>query len=144
MNSTLFNLMTSIVGTGMNKGANSKKADQVTSPVLDALDIAGYNYASGRYPLERKAHPNRIILGSETWEANADDVLRISVTGGELLSFGSANPRTEECYQSGEFATYYGKAQAIVRADESGEIQVTVSGKKSGSATVKVVVSAED
>lgn len=59
--------MTSIVGTGMNKGANSKKADQVTSPVLDALDIAGYNYASGRYPLERKAHPNRIILGSETF-----------------------------------------------------------------------------
>lgn len=67
MNSTLFNLMTSIVGTGMNKGANSKKADRVTSPVLDALDIAGYNYASSRYPLEGKAHPNRVIFGSKSF-----------------------------------------------------------------------------
>ncbi len=51
----------------MNKQANSKKADQVTSPVLDALDIAGYNYASGRYPLEGKKHPDRIIVGTETF-----------------------------------------------------------------------------
>ena len=63
----MFNLITSMVGTGMNKGANSKKADAVTSPVLDALDIAGYNYASGRYPLEGRAHPDRFIFGSETF-----------------------------------------------------------------------------
>lgn len=356
MNSTLFNLMTSMVGTGMNKGANSRKADQVTSPVLDALDIAGYNYASGRYPLERKAHPNRVILGSETfpqdivknwamvkqypylvgdfmwtawdylgetgigtwaytsdgrgfdkpypwlladvgafdilgnsngelylaqaawglldqpviavqpinhpgvkpaksvwrgtnaiptwswrgcegnktvvevytdayavelflngsslgkkkvkdckasfkvvykpgtldavsydrngnkrgesrlvsaqgktsvsitpevdraasgsivyfdiamvgengqWEANADETLRISVTGGELLGFGSANPRTEERYQSGEFTTYYGKAQAIIRVGKSGQVQVTVSGKQTDDTSTSMVI----
>lgn len=356
MNSTLFNLMTSMVGTGMNKGANSRKADQVTSPVLDALDIAGYNYASGRYPLERKAHPNRVILGSETfpqdivknwtmvkqypylvgdfmwtawdylgetgigtwaytsdgrgfdkpypwlladvgafdilgnpngelylaqaawgllnqpviavqpvnhpgvkpaksvwrgtnaiptwswrgcegnktvvevytdayavelflngsslgkkkvkdckasfkavyepgtlaavsydrngnkrgesqlvsaqgktsvsiiaeveqaasgsivyfdiamvgengqWEANADETLRVSVTGGELLGFGSANPRTEERYQSGEFATYYGKAQAIIRVGKSGQVQVTVSGKQIDGTSTSIAI----
>lgn len=67
MNSTMFNMITSMVGPGMNKGANGKKADAVTSPVLDALDIAGYNYASGRYPLEGKAHPDRVIFGSETF-----------------------------------------------------------------------------
>lgn len=67
MSSTMFNMMTSMVGTGMNKGANSKKADKITTPVLDCLDIAGYNYASGRYPLEGKAHPDRIIYGSETF-----------------------------------------------------------------------------
>ena len=67
MNSTMFNLITSVVGTGMNKAANSKKADAITSPVLDALDMAGYNYASGRYPLEGKAHPDRVIFGSETF-----------------------------------------------------------------------------
>ncbi|GHT97843.1 hypothetical protein FACS1894142_3250 [Spirochaetia bacterium] len=65
--STLFNFVTSMVGTGMNKNANSKAADIVTSPCLDILDIAGYNYASGRYPLEGKAHPNRIVMGSETF-----------------------------------------------------------------------------
>lgn len=67
MSSTMFNMITNMVGTGMNKGANGKKADQVTTPVLDALDMAGYNYASGRYPLEGKAHPGRVIFGSETF-----------------------------------------------------------------------------
>jgi hypothetical protein len=42
-------------------------ADKVTSPCLDVLDIAGYNYASGRYPLEGRAHPNRIVVGTETY-----------------------------------------------------------------------------
>ncbi len=67
MNSLMFNIITSMVGTGMNKGANSAKADAIVSPVLDSLDIAGYNYASGRYPLEGKAHPDRVIFGSETF-----------------------------------------------------------------------------
>ena len=67
MNSTMFNLIVSMIGTGMNKAANSKAADAATTPSLDLLDICGYNYASGRYPLESKAHPNRIVVGSETF-----------------------------------------------------------------------------
>ncbi len=67
MNSTMFNLITSMVGTGMNKAANGKKVDQAVSPVLDVLDIAGYNYASGRYKGEGKLHPDRLSFGSETF-----------------------------------------------------------------------------
>ncbi len=67
INSTVFNMVTSMIGTGMNKSANSKKADEATAPALDKLDMAGYNYASGRYPLEGKAHPDRLIFGSETF-----------------------------------------------------------------------------
>lgn len=67
MNSTMFNFITSLVGTGMNKVANGKQADEATSPVMGTLDICGYNYASGRYPLEGKAHPERIVVGSETF-----------------------------------------------------------------------------
>ena len=65
--SMMFNIMTALVGRSMNKAANSKKADAITTPILDALDIAGYNYASGRYPLEGEAHPGRLIFGSETF-----------------------------------------------------------------------------
>lgn len=54
MNSTVFNMVTSMIGTGMNKSANSRKADEATAPALDLLDITGYNYASGRYPLDGK------------------------------------------------------------------------------------------
>ena len=65
--STLFNMIATRVGPSMNKMANSDEVDKVTSPLLDSLDIAGYNYASGRYPLEGEKHPNRIIYGSETF-----------------------------------------------------------------------------
>lgn len=67
MNSTMFNQMTMMIGSGMNHSADGEDADKATSPILDAVDIAGYNYASGRYPLEGEAHPNRIVFGSETF-----------------------------------------------------------------------------
>lgn len=67
MDSTMFNQMAMMAGTGMNHSADNEEADKATTPILDALDIAGYNYASGRYPLEGEAHPNRIVFGSETF-----------------------------------------------------------------------------
>ena len=66
MNSTMFNMIVSILGSSMNKSANSKKSDEICSPSLDKLDICGYNYASGRYALDAKLHPDRVIFGSET------------------------------------------------------------------------------
>jgi hypothetical protein len=66
INSTLFNMITQFVGPLMNNFANSKKADRITTPCIDALDIAGYNYASGRYKKDGNLHPERIIFGSET------------------------------------------------------------------------------
>jgi hypothetical protein len=65
--SLAFNIMASFIGTGMNKGGNSKKVDSLVSPFADLLDIVGYNYGSGRYPLDGKEHPDRIIFGSETF-----------------------------------------------------------------------------
>lgn len=65
--STLFNMIATRVGPAMNKMANSDECDVVASPVLDALDIAGYNYASGRYSIDGVKHPERLIYGSETF-----------------------------------------------------------------------------
>lgn len=67
MNSTMFNMVTSMVGSGMNQAANGKKADLATTPLLAEMDISGYNYASGRYAKEGKIHPERIVVGSETF-----------------------------------------------------------------------------
>lgn len=65
--SLMFNIIASFTGTSMNKGGNSPKVDAIASPFVDSLDIAGYNYGSGRYPLEESQHPKRIIFGSETF-----------------------------------------------------------------------------
>ncbi len=65
--SLAFNIMASFMGTSMNKAGNSPKIDALTTPFIDSLDIAGYNYGSGRYPLEAKAHPDRVLFGSETF-----------------------------------------------------------------------------
>ena len=65
--SLMFNMIASFTGSSLNKAGNSRKVDALTTPFLDSLDIAGYNYASGRYPLEEKAHPNRVVFGSETF-----------------------------------------------------------------------------
>lgn len=61
-----FNQVAMSMGDRMNNAANSDFADRVTSPSLDLLDVAGYNYANGRYPLEGEKHPQRVIVGSET------------------------------------------------------------------------------
>lgn len=66
MDSTMFNMIAMQMGSGMNHSADGDDADQATSPILDALDLAGYNYASGRYPMEGEKHPDRVIYGSET------------------------------------------------------------------------------
>ena len=65
--STFYNMMVSMIGKTMNNISRLNSVDKITTPVLDILDIAGYNYGSGRYKLEGKKHPDRIIVGTETF-----------------------------------------------------------------------------
>ncbi len=65
--SMIFNKMASMIGTGMNKASGSKEIDELISPLMDCIDIAGYNYASGRYEKDAKLHPKRLIIGTETF-----------------------------------------------------------------------------
>ncbi len=57
-----------------------------------------------------------------------DVELNVRVDGaGELLGFGSGNPKTDENYSKGIFRTYRGRACAVVRSGyEAGEIVFTV------------------
>lgn len=63
----------------------------------------------------------------------------ISLVGenGELLAFGSANSCTEECYDSGSFTTYYGRALAVVQFNRTGTVTFT-DGTRKESTTVTV------
>ena len=72
-------------------------------------------------------------------EMNADRQVKVTVEGGELLAFGSANPRTEERYDSGSFTTYYGRAMAVIRAKAGKQVVISASdGKQQAQAFVAV------
>lgn len=62
-----YNMMMTNSSEQMSMATLQPAFDVATTPVLDALDIAGYNYASVRYPIEGTAHPNRVVVGSETY-----------------------------------------------------------------------------
>lgn len=64
-------------------------ADSVSTPILDALDIAGYNYGNLRYAQEGEKHPGRLIVGSETFPQdvvkNWRDTRRLPYLTGDFL-----------------------------------------------------------
>ncbi|MCH4191122.1 MAG: DUF4982 domain-containing protein [Butyrivibrio sp.] len=70
MDSTAYNRMMSEAGERMNMAAATEEADRISTPVLNLLDIAGYNYASSRYRAEGEKHPGRMIAGTETFAAD--------------------------------------------------------------------------
>ncbi len=64
--STFVNGVMNKMGGIINFIGRLKKFDLATKDVFAVLDIAGYNYGSGRYSLDPKRYPNRITVGSET------------------------------------------------------------------------------
>ena len=65
--SMLFNLTAQAMGTGMEWVSRAPGADKLISPALDGVDIAGYNYGSPRYAVDARRHPDRLMLGTETY-----------------------------------------------------------------------------
>lgn len=67
MDSTKFNEIISQMGGQMENAANTPAADRAAAPLFEKVDAAGYNYAFGRYELDQELHPDRVIVGSETF-----------------------------------------------------------------------------
>ncbi|MDE6167047.1 MAG: DUF4982 domain-containing protein, partial [Acetatifactor sp.] len=85
--------------------------------------------------------PVEVIDEDGTIERNADESVNIQVMGGELLAFGSADPRTEGSFLLGTYGTYYGQAMAVVRAGEAGAtLKLEVTGDKSGKSTAAIKI----
>lgn len=42
------------------------------------LDIAGYNYQTGRYAPDHAAYPQRVFVGTESWPSEADAIWRLT------------------------------------------------------------------
>lgn len=70
--SEFFNNMVNFFGGRfLRAGAKLPGCDRATKGVFEVLDMAGYNYGIARYNHDLKKYPNRLILGSETFCADA-------------------------------------------------------------------------
>lgn len=70
--SEFYNNLAGIVGADFMKlGAKLPPCDARTRDAFGALDVAGYNYGIRRYRQDLKKYPNRLILGTETFCADA-------------------------------------------------------------------------
>ena len=68
MTSTQYNEMMANSGNRMNgEFLTREETEAIFNPFLNSLDIAGYNYASIRYPIEGERNPERVVVGSETF-----------------------------------------------------------------------------
>lgn len=65
--------------------------------------------------------------------------IKLDVTGGTLLGFGSACPYYPRGYQGNTADTYYGEALAVIRPDKAGELVINAESRHhSGQAKVEV------
>ena len=64
--STMANVLANRIGTMMQTISKLPKADKVSREAFTAVDVAGYNYAWGRYRGDAKRHPERVVLGTES------------------------------------------------------------------------------
>ncbi len=70
--SDIYNAIANLVGQNFMKyGAKLRIVDKHTKGAFANMDVAGYNYGIKRYKKDLKKYPNRFILGSETFLADA-------------------------------------------------------------------------
>lgn len=110
-----------------------------------ALVSASGNLHIGIHPEEAAARSGHLVyvnlaLEGENGEVEsmADTLLHLEVEGAELLGFGSARAISEEAFDTGSHTTFFGRAQAILRADHPGTITVKVSGEGLADSTIAI------
>lgn len=75
------------------------------------------------------------------WKPMEKHTLKVTVENGTLAGLGSANAYVDGNYAQDTTPTYYGEAMAIVRADGSGPVRVTVT-DETGPHTVEILCGA--
>ena len=84
--SEFINSVAGLLGAGFMKfGATLHGSDVKTRDAYAKLDVAGYNYGVKRYRKDLKKYPERVILGSETFAADAADFYNLAKENPALI-----------------------------------------------------------
>lgn len=81
-----------------------------------------------------------VVDSAGTVVPTADHLVRIAVTGGQVLAIDNANLQDLEPYQKDRRHAYGGRGLAYIRADRPGQLTITAAAEGLRSATVSVVV----
>lgn len=88
-------------------------------PETETVRAGGLGYIQLRYGDEKGI-----------WKPMEKHHMKIDVENGRLMGFGNACSYNEDGYWRNTAKTYYGEALAVIRAGESGSVQVTVTDEK--------------
>ena len=81
-----------VMDTRMDEIVVHPAISQRLDMACEALDVAGYNYMTARYEKDQREHPNRVIVGSETYPPeiarNWEEVEKCSNTIGDFTWTG--------------------------------------------------------
>ncbi|WP_137845393.1 glycoside hydrolase family 2 TIM barrel-domain containing protein [Microbacterium sp. 2FI] len=64
--STVANMLIAKLGRVIDLASRLPAADRASRYAFAGVDIAGYNYAHGRYSADRRRYPERVMVGSES------------------------------------------------------------------------------
>ncbi len=70
----LNSMMSIMLGDFADAIAKHPIMTEMTEEFTEAMDVAGYNYLTGRHEIEHEWYPNRVILGTETFPS---DIVRL-------------------------------------------------------------------
>ena len=65
--SSFFNYWTQKLGKTLFMVSKGRRAEKIVNSIVDRLDIIGLNYGSSRYEIDYKKHPNRLMIGTESF-----------------------------------------------------------------------------
>ena len=101
------------------------------------LSTAGEDTKLQITPEEKTVKPHGLAFipfqytdGAGVWKPMEKHTLKVTVENGTLEGLGSANAYVEGNYAQDTTPTYYGEAMAIVRADGSGPVRITVADER--------------
>ena len=109
--------------------ANGKEYEQVLTSATGNIGIS-IEPEKSSYKTGELAFVNINLVGENgTVESKADRKLKVTVEGGELLGFGSQQLITEDSFTTGEYTTYYGQSQAVIRSFKPGTVKILITGE---------------
>jgi hypothetical protein len=77
--------MMATMGEVLDELSTSDLETEQTTEILSTLDVVGYNYLEGRYELDRKLFPHRVIMGSETHPTLIDRLWRLVLDNSHVI-----------------------------------------------------------